>query len=192
MTTKPALPMFRNTVLLVVILVSASVAICSADTYADQGTVFITGTITSIENQQTCDMYDCHIGSTWSLAMTFLAPDWNAPGSHYEFSTVFLNCIGGPPCFTGYQASSDFGWGPYGYDILYVDIEDGKVADARVATGGYYIEWGQADYWVYEPGFSGTTTGYAIPTPEPASLITLLGGAVLLPMKRVLRFRRPM
>jgi len=146
-----------------------------ADNYADEGTVYINGTVTDIENQQTCDLYGCHIGSTWSLSMHFLAPDWNAPDSNYLISTVLLNCIGGPPCIDGYQASSDFGWGPYGFDILSVDIEGGKVVDARLACNSYYIEWGEADRWSYADDFWGTTTGYAAPgppVPDPATLVS--------------------
>ena len=187
---KPASWISCSRGMLLAIFLIVSAASCLADSYSDQGTVFITGTITAIENQQNCDKYDCHIGSTWSLAMTFLAPDWDAPGSHYTISTVFLNCVGGPPCFVGYQASSDFGWGPYGYDVLYVDIEDGKVVDARVGSGGYFIEWGEADEWFYVNAFSGTTTGYAIPTPEPSTLLLLASGAVLSRVRRMRLFPR--
>jgi hypothetical protein len=169
------------------LLVSAASGL--ADAYADEGTIYITGTITSIENQQTCDRYDCHLGSTFTLAMTFLAPDWNAPDSHYMFSSLMLSCIGGPPCFTGYQASSDFGWAPYGFDILYADIEDGNVVDARVGTGGYFIEWGQDNRWSFVDAFSGTTTGYAVATPEPAGIVTFVSGIFLVGIKRIIRIR---
>lgn len=169
---------------LVVLFLIASAGACFADSYSDEGTVYITGTITNIENQQTCDLYDCHIGSTWSLEMTFLASDWNAPGSNYFISTVFLNCMGGPPCFIDYHATSDFGWGPFGFDMLSVDIEDGKVVDAQVDCGGYYIEWGAADVWARMDGFSGTTTGYAAPTPDPATIVTLATGMGLIGMIR--------
>lgn len=167
---------------LLVLFLLASALGCFADIYSDEGTVYITGTITDIANQQTCDRYGCHIGSTWSLSMHFEAPDWNAPDSNYLISTVLLNCIGGPPCIDGYQASSDFGWGPYGFDILSVDIENGKVVDARAACGGYFIEWGEADIWSYVDGFSGTTTGYAAPgppIPDPATILTLATGIAL-------------
>ena len=156
---------------------------CFADLYADEGTVYITGTITDIENQQDCDRYGCHIGSTWNLSMTFLAPHWNAPGSNYFISTELLTCIGGPPCIIGYQSSSDFGWGPYGFDGLSVDIEDGKVVDARVATGGYFIEWGDDDRWSYVDDFSGTTTGHADTTPDAATVLTFATAVVGVGMK---------
>src|SRR5690242_1590349 len=82
-----------------------SAAGCLADPYSDVGTVYITGTITDIQDQQVCDSYNCHIGSAWSLQMTFMAPHWNAPGTDYFISDVLLNCFGGPPCIFGYQAT---------------------------------------------------------------------------------------
>ncbi len=175
---------------LVVIFLIASAGACFAGSYSDEGTVYITGTITDIENPQTCDRYGCHIGSTWSLAMTFLAHDWNSPDSNYSISTVLLNCFGGPPCIDGYQASSDFGWGPFGFDILSVDIQGGKIEDARVACGGYFIEMGEADRWSYVDGFSGTTTGYAAPTPDPATILSLASGLVLIRLRLTSALRR--
>jgi hypothetical protein len=183
--------MYRHSFALIILLfLLASAAGCFADPYHDYGTVFITGTITDVWNQQTCDQYNCHIGSTWNLEMTFLAPNWDAPDSHYEFDAVMLGCIGGPPCFVGYYAYSDFKWAPYLYDGLYVDIENGKVVDARVATGGYFIEWGKADVWDYEPGFGGTTTGYAVAAPEPGTIILLTSGALLSGIRRISLVRR--
>ena len=179
-----------NRALLVAFFLVASAAACFADPYADQGTVFITGTITQIQGQQVCNQYDCHIGSTWTLAMTFLAPDWNAPGSHYIINAAFLNCIGGPPCFTDYRVNSDFGWGPYLFDDMSVDIENGEVVDARASDAGYFIEWGEANSWDYVIGFSGTTSGYAIPTPEPATILMSAGGALLSGVRRRLRVAR--
>ena len=170
----------RESGLLVVILLVASAVGCFADTYSDVGTVYLTGTITDVEDQQTCDRFGCHMGSTWSLAMTFLAPQWNAPDSNYLITTLFINCVGGPPCFIGYQASSDFGWGPYGFDVLSVDIEDGQVADALVACGGYSIEWGRDNRWSYVDGFSGTTTGNVTTTPDPVTLLTFATGVSLI------------
>ncbi len=160
---------------LILFFLIISAGSCFADIYADEGTVYITGTITDIQDQQICDQYGCHIGSTWSLAMHFRAPDWNAPGSDYFMSTVLLNCFGGPPCIDGYHASSDFGWGPFGFDILSIDIQDGKVVDARAGCGGYFVEWGEANIWNYSYAFSGTTTGYAAPgppVPDPATVMT--------------------
>lgn len=159
---------------LLLIFLVTSAPNCFADIYSNDGSVYLTGTITDIENQPTCDLYGCHTGSTWNLWMHFQAPDWNAPGSNYSLSTVLLNCFGGPPCIDGYDASSDFGWGPYGFDILSVYIENGKVVDARAACGGYFIEWGQADVWEYVNAFSGTTTGYAAPGPPIPDLTTVL------------------
>jgi hypothetical protein len=167
---------------LVILFLIASAVGCFADVYSDEGTIYITGTITDIENQLTCDRFGCQMGSTWSLSMHFLAPDWNAPDSNYLISTVFPNCIGGPPCIDGYQATSDFGWGPFGFDMLYVDIEDGKVVDARVASGGYFIEMGEADTWSYVDAFSGTTKGFAAPgppVPDPATVLTFATGMAL-------------
>jgi hypothetical protein len=92
--------------------------------------------------------------------------------------------VGGPPCFTDYHATSDFGWGPFGFDILSVDIEDGKVVDGRVSCGGYYIEWGEADVWSRVDGFSGTTAGYAAPTPDPATILTFATGMGLIRVMR--------
>jgi len=161
---------------LIVFFLIATAAPCVADPYSDQGTVYITGTISDIGNQQTCDRYGCQMGSTWSLAMSFLAPNWNAPGANYSISTVLLNCFGGPPCINDYRASSDFGWGPFGFDILSIDIADGKVVDARASCGGYYIELGEANVWSYVNGFSGTTTGYAAPTPDAPTILTLASG----------------
>ena len=112
--------------------------------------------------------------------MTFLAPQWNAPDSNYLITALFINCVGGPPCFIGYQASSDFGWGPYGFDVLSVDIEDGQVADALVACGGYSIEWGRDNRWSYVDGFSGTTTGNVTTTPDPVTLLTFATGVSLI------------
>ena len=175
---------------LVVIFLIASAGACFADNYSDEGTVYITGTVTDIQNQQTCDRYGCHIGSTWNLLMHFQAPDWNAPGSNYFISTVLLNCIGGPPCIDGYQANSDFGWGPFGFDILSVDIEDGKVVDTRAACGGYFVEWGQADIWEYVDGFSGMTTGYAAPgppIPDPPTILIFASGIALICVGRNIR-----
>ncbi len=173
---------------LMVVFLILSASLCLADVYSDQGTVYITGTITSIEDQQTCDQFGCQMGSSWSLWMSFLAPQWNAPGSSYEFSTAMLSCMGGPPCFTGYGASSDFGWAPYGFDILYLDIEDGQLADARVGCGGYFVELGEADIWSRMDGFSGTTIGYAAPTPDPATVLTFLTGMLL--ARKALNLRR--
>ena len=170
---------------LVVLLLIVSAVGCFADTYANEGTVSITGTITDIQNQQTCAVYNCHIGSTWTLQMSFVAPEWSAPGSSYSISDVLLNCFGGPPCITGYHATSDFGWGPFGFDILLVDIENGQIVGARADTGGYSIEWGQANSWQYVDGFSGTTTGQSEATPEPACLITFISGAVVVAMRRL-------
>lgn len=168
---------------LIVLFLIVSAVHCFADTYSDEGTVYITGNITEIQNQEACERYGCQIGSSWNLAITFLAPNWNAPGSSYFISTVLLNCFGGPPCITGYQAGSDFGWGPYGFDTLSVDIEDGKVVDARASSGGYFIEWGQADLWNYVDDMSGTTTGYAIPTPDAATILAFATGVVLARMR---------
>ncbi len=121
--------------------------------------------------------------------MTFRAPEWNAPGSNYFMSTVLLNCMGGPPCIDGYQATSDFGWGPFGFDILSIDIEDGKLVDTRAACGGYFIEMGEANIWEYVLGFSGTTTGYATPTPEPATIMGLASGTALFCFRRIFASR---
>lgn len=164
------------------LFVLASALTCLADSYANAGTILISGTITSIENQQTCDVYGCQIGSTWNLEIDFFAPEWNAPWSNYEFSTVLLNCIGGPPCFTGYSASSDFGWGPYMYDILYAKIVNGSLVDVRDGCGGYYIEWGEKDVWSRVDAFSGTTTGFVVPTeytPEPVTIVVAATGAAI-------------
>jgi hypothetical protein len=172
---------------LIILFLLFSAVFCFASPYSDEGTIYITGTITDIQNQQTCDTYGCHIGSSWSLWMSFLAPQWDNPGSSYEFSTVLLSCMGGPPCFTGYGASSDFGWAPFGFDILYIDIEDGKLADARVGCGGYFVELGEADVWSRVDAFSGTTTGYAAPTPDPATILTLSTGLWMARKTRILR-----
>lgn len=169
----------RAGALLVVLFLVVSAVRCCADNYSDQGMVYISGTVTDIENQQVCDSFGCQMGSSWSLWMHFQAPDWNAPGSDYSLSTVLLNCFGGPPCIDGYGASSDFGWAPYGFDMLSVDILDGKVVDARAACGGYFIEWGQADLWSYGDAFSGVTTGYAAPTPDAATIVSLATGMMI-------------
>ena len=67
----------------------------------------------------------------------------------------------------------------YGFDMLSVDIEDGKVVDARVASGGYFIEMGEADIWalcrclfrhdnrICAPG---------PPVPDPATILTFATG----------------
>lgn len=180
---------FREKWLYLAILFLLSAATCLADDYANQGTIFITGTINDIQNQQTCDQYGCQMGDSWSLEMTFRAPEWNAPGSNYFMSTVLLNCMGGPPCIDGYQATSDFGWGPFGFDILSIDIEDGKLVDTRAACGGYFIEMGEANIWEYVLGFSGTTTGYATPTPEPATIMGLASGTALFCFRRIFASR---
>lgn len=169
------------------LLLIASAVGCFADTYSSEGTVYITGTVTGMQNPHSCDLYGCHLGSTWSLEMTFVAADWNAPDSSYFISTVLLNCIGGPPCITDYHATSDFGWGPYGFDILSVDIEGGKVVDARASTGGYTIEWGEENWWSYAYSISGTTTGYAVPTPDPATILSFATGVTLLGLSRYIR-----
>jgi hypothetical protein len=67
---------------------------------------------------------------------------------------------------------------------LSVNIEDGKVVDARVACGGYFIELGEADLWSYVDGFSGTTAGYAAPTPDPATILTVATGMAVIRMMR--------
>jgi hypothetical protein len=169
---------------LFVLFLMGSAVGCFADSYSNEGTVYITGAITDIQNQATCDRYDCHIGSSWNLWVTFQAPDWNAPDSNYLISTVLLNCFGGPPCIDGYGASSDFGWAPYGFDILSVDIKGGKVVDARASCGGYFIESVRADIWAYVGAFSGRTTGYATPTPEPATVLALVTGMALIRIRR--------
>lgn len=192
MRSHPLLPTLSRwaSLTLLLLLLMASAASCFADSYSDEGTVFINGTLTDIQNQETCDRYDCQIGSSWNLWMHFQAPDWNAPGSNYFISTVLLTCFGGPPCIDKYGAGSDFGWGPYGFDILSIEINDGKVVDARVGTNGYFIEWGESDIWQYVDAFSGSTIGYVAPgpeAPEPAAILSFASGIGLIGLSLKLR-----
>jgi len=166
--------------LLIIILVATATVASLADPYADEGTVYMTGTITSIENQQTCDLFNCHIGSTWNAWMTFRAPDWNAPGSHYDIFALMLGCYGGPPCILDWNGSSDFGWTPFYFDQLILEIDDGKVMDARAGADNYFLDWGEDNSWEYVNGFSGTITGYAVPTPDPATLLIVVTGMALI------------
>ncbi len=129
--------------------------------YSDHGVVKLTGTLTGIDNQQTCAEYNCFVGAQWTATLSFTALNWNAADSNFSIDTVLINCIAGPPCFTGYTATSDFGWGPYGFDTLHIEVKNGRVSDVSIATGGYAINWGQTNNWMLINGFNGTTTGAA-------------------------------
>jgi hypothetical protein len=180
---------FRSILLIATLLLFSAVA-SLADSYANEGMVYVTGVINSIDNQQTCNKFGCHLGDQWTFAMGFRAQDWNAPGSNYLISTGFLNCIGGPPCIDYYKATSNFGWSPFYFDSLIIQIDDGNVVDVRAGAGNYFIEWGFADRWLYEYGFSGSTSGYAVATPEPTTLTLVVGGILGSLAKRKILTRR--
>ena len=132
--------------------------------YSDHGIVQVTGTVTSVQNQQECDQYACQIGSQWVATIQFWAPGWNAPSSNFDIYTVLVNCMGGPPCFTGYSATSNFGWAPWGFDTLHLKVQNGVVVDVGIYAGGYWAEWGQDATWSLTGAFSGITTAqiYAV------------------------------
>ena len=165
----------RRNILWLAAFLLLSAACSLADPYSNQGMVYVTGVINSIDNQQTCVKFGCHLGDSWTFEMGFQAPDWNAPGSNYLITTGFLNCIGGPPCIDYYTATSDFKWSPFYFDVLSVQIENGKVVDVRAAAGNYFAEWGFSDRWLYVNGFSGSTSG-DVATPEPATVVLMCGG----------------
>jgi len=66
-----------------------------------------------------------------------------------------------------------------------IEVENGQIVDARAACGGYFVEWGEANIWGYSLGFSGTTTGVADTTPEPACFVTLISGAIVAVGRRI-------
>lgn len=172
----------RNGFLLATLLLLPAAA-CMADAYSNQGVVYLAGVINSIDNQQTCHKFGCQVGDHWALEMAFTAADWNAPGSNYMISAGNLNCFGGPPCIDNFHASSNFGWSPFYFDDLSIQIQNGKIVDVRASAGNYFIEWGFRDRWLYWNGFSGTTispltpaTGPLTPTPEPDTLVLAATG----------------